>query len=183
MTVPTWITIMRIVLVPFFVVALVAGAEQSTGYRYLAAAIFAVAAISDRLDGYLARRNNDVTDLGILLDPIADKALMMGALITLSALGELPWWITVVIGVRELGITVLRFSLLRQTVLPASRGGKLKTVVQSVAIGLFVFPIHQWPAPVLWFAWFAMIVALILTVATGIDYLLGAWRARTRVAS
>lgn len=177
-TVATGITIVRIALVPFFVLALLADGGGSSGYRYLAAGIFAVAAISDRLDGYLARRYDDVTDLGILLDPIADKALMMGALISLAWLGDLPWWVAVVIGVRELGITVLRFSLLRDRVLPASRGGKIKTVVQSVAIGLFVLPIQHAPDAVLVGAWVAMAAAIVLTVVTGIDYLRGAWLAR-----
>ena len=104
-----------------------------------------VAAATDRLDGWLARRSGQVTDLGKLLDPIADKLLIGTALVLLSWLGDLPWWVTVVILVRELGITAMRFFLLRYVVLPASRGGKLKTVLQSVAIGLYLLPLDVLP--------------------------------------
>ena len=104
-----------------------------------------VAAATDRLDGWLARRSGQVTDLGKLLDPIADKVLIGTALVLLSWLGDLPWWVTVVILVRELGITAMRFFLLRYVVLPASRGGKLKTVLQSVAIGLYLLPLDVLP--------------------------------------
>ena len=92
--------------------------------------------ITDRFDGALARSYGMVTEFGTLADPIADKALIGAALIGLSMLGDLPWWVTVVIMVREIGITVLRFAVLRRGVIPASRGGKLKTLVQAVAIGL-----------------------------------------------
>ena len=104
-----------------------------------------VAAATDRLDGWLARRSGQVTDLGKMLDPIADKVLIGTALVLLSWLGDLPWWVTVVILVRELGITAMRFFLLRYVVLPASRGGKLKTVLQSVAIGLYLLPLDVLP--------------------------------------
>ena len=108
--------------------------------------VFAVASVTDRLDGDLARRRSLVTDFGKIADPIADKALTGAALIGLSALDELPWWVTVVILVRELGITLLRFWVIRHGVIPASRGGKLKTLLQTVAIGLYVLPLPAgWP--------------------------------------
>ena len=157
-------------LVPVFAVVLVTGADD-VPTRLVAVGLFALAAATDKVDGWLARRWDQVTDLGKLLDPIADKLLMMTALVVLSALGELPWWITGLIVVRELGITVLRFFLLRYVVLPASRGGKVKTVLQSVAIGLFLLPLAQLPAVVGWCAWAVMVAALIVTVITGLDYL------------
>ncbi|MCL2849996.1 MAG: CDP-diacylglycerol--glycerol-3-phosphate 3-phosphatidyltransferase [Micrococcales bacterium] len=168
----------RIVVVPVFVVVLVVGADN-LGLRLLAVGLFLVAAATDKLDGWLARRWDQVTDLGKLLDPIADKLLMGAALVALSALGELWWPVTAVILVREVGITVLRFVLLRRVVLPASSGGKLKTVLQSAAIGLFLLPLARLPAPVTWLAWATMAVALVVTVVTGVDYLRTAARMKT----
>lgn len=172
------VTVLRIVLVPFFALALVVDGGDSPTWRLIATGLFVVAASTDRLDGWLARRSGLVTDLGKLLDPIADKLLIGTALVLLSALGELPWWITVVILVRELGITVMRFFLLRYLVLPASRGGKLKTVLQSVAIGLYLLPLDHLPDVVTWVAWLTMAAALVVTVVTGIDYVRDAMRIR-----
>ncbi|WP_149204757.1 CDP-diacylglycerol--glycerol-3-phosphate 3-phosphatidyltransferase [Actinotalea subterranea] len=171
------ITVARIALVPLVVVALVAD-DGSGRWRWVAAALFALAAATDRLDGYLARRMNQVTDWGKLMDPIADKALMGASLVTLSVLGDVPWWVTVVILTRELGITAMRLAVLRYVVIPASPGGKLKTVVQSVGIGLFVLPLDTLPAPVGVVAWVVLIVAVVLTVATGVDYLRRGWAVR-----
>ncbi len=129
--------------------------------------------ITDRFDGALARSYGMVTEFGKLADPIADKALIGAALIGLSMLGDLPWWVTVVIMVREIGITVLRLAVLRHGVIPASRGGKLKTLVQAVAIGLFVMPLSgAW----LTGAWVIMGAAVVLTVVTGVDYIVSAVR-------
>ena len=139
------LTVLRIALVPFFAWALLADGGHTTTGRLIATALFVVAAATDRLDGWLARRSGQVTDLGKMLDPIADKVLIGTALVLLSWLGDLPWWVTVVILVRELGITAMRFFLLRYVVLPASRGGKLKTVLQSVAIGLYLLPLDVLP--------------------------------------
>jgi CDP-diacylglycerol--glycerol-3-phosphate 3-phosphatidyltransferase len=129
--------------------------------------VFAVAMVTDRLDGTLARSHGMVTEFGKLADPIADKALLGAALIGLSLLHELPWWVTVVIMVREIGVTVLRFAVLHRGVIPASHGGKLKTLVQAVAIGLYILPL-----PGVWHtaAMVTMAVAIVLTVVTGIDY-------------
>jgi len=172
------LTVLRIVLVPFFAWALLADGGHSTAGRLVATALFVLAAVTDRVDGWLARRNDQITDLGKLLDPIADKLLMGTALVILSALGDLPWWVTVVILVRELGITVMRFFMLRYVVLPASRGGKVKTVLQSIAIGLYLLPLDALPD---WFsvvAAVAMGAALVVTVVTGVDYLRLAIRIR-----
>jgi CDP-diacylglycerol---glycerol-3-phosphate 3-phosphatidyltransferase len=135
--------------------------------------VFAVAVITDRFDGALARSYGMVTEFGTLADPIADKALIGAALIGLSILGDLPWWVTALIMVREIGITVLRLAVLRRGVIPASRGGKLKTLVQAVAIGLFVLPLSgAWLAA----SWVVMWAAVVLTVVTGVDYVVSAIR-------
>ena len=164
------LSVLRIVLVPVFVVALLWDHGQGVALRLVALALFLVAAATDRFDGWLARRNNLVTDLGKLLDPIADKLLMGAALVCLSILDDLPWWVTIVILVRELGITVMRFFLLRYLVLPASKGGKLKTVLQTAAIGVFLLPLGHLPGWVRAVAWVLMVVAVLLTVVTGLDY-------------
>src|SRR6202163_3927724 len=158
------LTGVRLVLVPVFLVALLVGDGHETVWRIVAFVIFAVAVITDRFDGALARSYGIETDFGKLADPIADEALIGAALIGLSMLGDLPWWVTVVILVREIGVTVLRFAVLRRGVIPASRGGKLKTLIQSVAIGLFVLPLSgHWLAT----AWVVMWAAVVLTVLTG----------------
>jgi len=164
------LTMLRIALVPFFAWALLADGGHTTSGRLIATGLFVVAAATDRLDGWLARRSGQVTDLGKLLDPIADKVLIGTALILLSWLGDLSWWVTVIILVRELGITAMRFLLLRYVVLPASRGGKLKTVLQAVAIGLYLLPLDQLPAFVSVLAAILMGAALVVTVVTGVDY-------------
>jgi CDP-diacylglycerol--glycerol-3-phosphate 3-phosphatidyltransferase len=145
--------------------------------RYAAFVLFILAISTDGVDGYLARRRNLVTDVGIILDPIADKILTGAALVVLSALGELWWWVTIVILVREFGITIMRFVVLRDRVIPASRGGKLKTIFQAVAISLFL--LAPWRFLGEWAGWASaaiMGVAVVLTIITGIDYLWQAWR-------
>lgn len=160
-------------LVPVFLVALFVGDGHETSWRITAFAIFAVAVITDHFDGALARSYGMVTEFGTLADPIADKALIGSALVGLSLLGDLPWWVTVVIVVRELVVTALRLVVLRRGVIPASRGGKLKTLVQAVAIGLFIMPLSgTW----LSVAWGIMLAAVVLTVITGVDYFVSAAR-------
>lgn len=171
------ITVVRILLAPLFVVLLVLDGGADGPLRVAAAALFIVAISTDGVDGMLARRRNLVTDLGILLDPIADKLLTGAALVMLAILAELPWWVVVVILVREWGITLYRFMVLRDRVVPASRGGKLKTVVQAVAISVALVPFWQWFGE-----WIHVVntvlmsTAVVLTVVTGIDYLVQAWR-------
>jgi len=167
MNIANGLTLLRILLVPVFAYALVQEDGQDTEWRVVACVVFAVASLTDRLDGDLARRWGQVTELGKLADPIADKALTGTALVGLSALDLLPWWVTVVILTRELGITLLRFWVIRHGVIPASRGGKYKTFLQTVAIGLYLLPLQDWLATVA--AW-VMGAALVLTVVTGIDY-------------
>jgi CDP-diacylglycerol---glycerol-3-phosphate 3-phosphatidyltransferase len=167
------LTGVRLALVPVFLVVLFVGDGHETFWRIAAFVVFAVAVITDRFDGALARSYGMVTEFGTLADPIADKALIGAALIGLSMLGDLPWWVTALIMLREIGITVLRFAVLRRGVIPASRGGKLKTLVQAVAIGLFVLPLSgAWLAA----AWVVMWAAVVLTVITGVDYIVSAIR-------
>jgi CDP-diacylglycerol---glycerol-3-phosphate 3-phosphatidyltransferase len=171
------LTGLRIVLVPVFLAALFVGDGHETYWRVVAFIVFTVAVVTDRFDGAIARSYGMVTEFGKLADPIADKALIGAALIGLSLLGDLPWWVTAVVLVREVGVTILRLVVIRGGVIPASRGGKLKTLVQSVAIGLFVLPLHG-----VWLtgAWVFMWAAIVLTVVTGVDYLVSAMRgART----
>ena len=172
------LTVLRLLLVPVFLFFLFAGDGHQSGSRVAAFAVFAVAVITDRLDGWLARTYGLETEFGKLADPIADKLLIGSALIGLSMLGDLPWWVTVVILVREIGITVLRFAVLNRGVIPASRGGKLKTLVQAIAIGLFILPLNAWSGPLLPAAWVVMGAAIVLTVATGLDYLFSALRVK-----
>lgn len=161
------LTLLRLVLVPIFLYALFYGDGHHTYARIVAWAIFAVACITDRFDGQLARNYGMATEFGAFIDPIADKTLIGAALIGLSMLGELPWWITVLIMSREIAITVLRLAVIRRGVIPASWGGKVKTLVQAVAIGLFVLPLSGFLHTA---AQVVMGLAILLTVVTGIDY-------------
>ncbi|MBT3162324.1 CDP-diacylglycerol--glycerol-3-phosphate 3-phosphatidyltransferase [Streptomyces sp. Vc74B-19] len=161
------LTMLRLLLVPAFVMLMLADGGYDPAWRSLAWAAFAVAMITDLFDGHLARTYNLVTDFGKIADPIADKAIMGAALICLSALGDLPWWVTGVILGRELGITLLRFLVIRYGVIPASRGGKLKTLTQGVAVGMYVLALTGWLATL---RWWVMAAAVVLTVATGLDY-------------
>jgi CDP-diacylglycerol--glycerol-3-phosphate 3-phosphatidyltransferase len=170
------ITVIRIFLAPVFIWLLLEDAGHFGPIRFVAAGLFILAIVTDSVDGLLARRQNLVTDFGKILDPIADKVLIGGALVSLSLLGELWWWVTIVILVREFGITALRFAVLRNRVIAASSGGKLKTVMQAVAISFFLVP--TWLLLGDWMHWFnavLMAVALVLTVSTGIQYLVNAF--------
>ena len=174
------ITVVRILLAPLFLILLLTDGGQDGALRWIAAALFVFTILTDSLDGYLARGRNLVTDVGKLLDPIADKALTGLALIGLSILGELWWWVTVLILVREIAVTVFRFIVVATVVIPASRGGKIKTWAQSVAISLLLFPIgHVVPAiatPYLVVSYVVMGIAFVLTIVTGADYFIQAYR-------
>lgn len=170
------LTVVRVLLVPLFVWALMAFASPEAEWRWLALGVFVFAMVTDRIDGDLARSRGLVTDFGTIADPIADKALTGAAFICLSLLGELPWWVTVVVLVRELGITALRFGVLRSGVIPASRGGKIKTALQAVALGMYVLA----PGEVLWLIpEIVMGAAVVVTAVTGLDYLVQALRLRS----
>ncbi len=169
------ITVLRLLLVPVFAVVLFHGDGHQTGWRIGAWGVFAVASFTDRLDGELARKRGLVTEFGKLADPIADKALIGTALVGLSVLDDLAWWVTVVMLVREVGVTVLRFWVIRHGVIPASRGGKVKTLLQGVAIGLYVLPLSGWLHEV---AVVVLGAAIALALITGGDYVARAVRLR-----
>ncbi|WP_099332137.1 CDP-diacylglycerol--glycerol-3-phosphate 3-phosphatidyltransferase [Actinomyces minihominis] len=172
---PNALTVLRILMVPVFLWLLL---ENTTSSRWWAALVFAVAAYTDHLDGQIARKYKIITNFGKLADPLADKFLTLGAFVALSILSDLPWWFTIIVAVRELGITVLREVLRRRgTVVAASSGGKLKTVLQMFLIMLLIIPwgsfvSHLVAQLVLILIWVVMLAALIVTVWSGIQYLL-----------
>ena len=169
------LTVVRLLIVPFFAAALLAHDGHNTTARWWAWVLFAIASITDRFDGELARKRNLVTSFGKLADPIADKALTGTALVVLSGLGDLPWWVTIAVLAREIGVTLLRFWVIRHGVIPASRGGKAKTFAQGIAIGLYVLPLSG-----VWASGraYVMALAVILTMVTGLDYIGRAVRLR-----
>jgi CDP-diacylglycerol---glycerol-3-phosphate 3-phosphatidyltransferase len=160
------LTVLRLVLVPVFVVFLLRGGILD---RIIAFAVFVIASVTDLLDGRIARKHGLITDFGKIADPIADKALIGSALISLSLLGELPWWVTGLILFREVGVTLLRFWVIRHGVIPASRGGKLKTMLQVLAIGCYILP-----GPLGLIRATLMAAALVVTLVTGGDYVVRA---------
>lgn len=181
--VPVWnianvLTVSRVALVPVFAWLYLL---DTTPARLAAVAVFGLAAVTDKVDGHLARTRGLVTDFGKIADPIADKALTLTAFALLSLDGVIPWWVTALIVVRELGVTVLRFVLVRRTVIAASSGGKIKTVLQIVAIVMLLMPWESLlPAAlatvVLVAAYVVLAAAVAVTVITGGDYAVRAWR-------
>lgn len=178
--VPNALTLGRILLVPVFGALLLTAGGGAAAYRYAALGVFLAAMATDRLDGELARRHSLITNVGKILDPIADKALLGMAFVGLSVIDLVPWWVTVVVLVREVGITAVRFVVIRHGVIPAGRGGKLKTLLQTIAVTLLVLPHWQLPAPHAWrlCADLALAAAVLMTVVSGVDYLLQAHRLR-----
>ena len=164
---PNALTLLRLAVVPVFAVLLLSDGGMDDDRRIWATVFFGLAIITDRYDGLIARRTGQVTEFGKLADPIADKALTGTALVGLSVLALLPWWVTLAIIVREVGVTLLRFWVIRHGVIAASRGGKAKTVAQALAIGLYILPLSGVLASA---RWWVMAAALVLTLVTGLDY-------------
>lgn len=172
------ITLFRILLAPIVVLLLVWDDQDMGVLRFVSAAFFILGMATDSVDGNLARSRNLVTNFGKILDPIADKALIGSALITLSVFGEISWWITVPILVREMGITLYRFWVIRDRVIAASGGGKLKTVIQTIAISFTLVPLFTWLGDwMLWVNLVWLLFALVLTLSSGVQYLAAAFRA------
>ncbi|MEV1329005.1 CDP-diacylglycerol--glycerol-3-phosphate 3-phosphatidyltransferase [Micromonospora costi] len=169
------LTALRLVLVPVFGATVVVSAMTHAGWRMAACLIFAVASATDLVDGWIARRFGLVTSVGKVADPIADKALTGAALVLLSWYDRLPWWVTAAILVRELGITGLRFWVIRHGVIAASRGGKIKTALQILAIAWYLWPMPAALAPI---GPWIMGAAVVVTVVTGFDYVAQALRLR-----
>lgn len=189
--VPNALTTLRIILVPFFAWALLQDGGDSTLWRWVAFVIFAVAMITDKIDGDIARKHNLITDFGKIADPIADKAVTGMALIGLSIAGDVWWWVTVIVLLREWSVTLLRLSVLKQVVLPAARSGKVKTVLQSLALGLLVMPLphgdaHQGHFDVLgivgeiffYVGQVALAGAVAMTLWSGFEFYREVWRQR-----
>ena len=169
------LTLVRFILVPVFVVLVVWSGFDESFLQVLAAVVFLIASLTDFVDGWVARRFGYVTRLGKVADPIADKALTGAALVLFSLYGLLPWWATGVILVREWGITLLRLWVIRYGVIAASRGGKVKTALQTLAIALYLCPLPAWLDTIAeWVMWTAVAV----TVITGVDYVRQAVRLR-----
>ncbi|MFZ0531000.1 MAG: CDP-diacylglycerol--glycerol-3-phosphate 3-phosphatidyltransferase [Propionicimonas sp.] len=188
--IPAWLpnalTVLRLILVPVFVVLLF-WSPADFGWRLGATVAFGLAILTDFFDGKLARRYNLVSDFGKIWDPIADKALTGAAFICLSILGELPWWVTVIILVREWGITWMRVVMLKYGVMASAAGGKLKTLLQAIALLMFLpYPIQQTMAVAPfwgWLAWLVMGAAFVLTVVTGVMYVFDALKLKAEATA
>jgi CDP-diacylglycerol--glycerol-3-phosphate 3-phosphatidyltransferase len=179
------LTTLRIALVPLFGWVLLMGDGQDSSVRVWAFIVFTVAILTDRVDGDIARKRNLVTDFGKLMDPIADKALTGMAFVGLSIIGELWWWVTIVVLGREWGITALRFWVIRYGVMPASRGGKIKTALQAVSLCGLILPLrdldggwHSIGQALWWVAVLLMVAAVAITVVTGVEYVRDAVKLR-----
>ena len=163
---PNWLTVFRIALIPTGVWALFH--SPSAMWQSIAWTIFFVLGMTDILDGYWARKSGRTTPLGAFLDPVADKALIGSAMISLAILDRFPWWIVFVILFREIGITIFRLAIIRDGVIPASKGGKVKTLTQNFGVSFYILPLPDLLHPL---RDTLMAVAVILTVWTGVDYI------------
>ena len=164
---PNSLTIFRILALPFCAYALFKNGGDDDKWRIIAFILFFIVGLSDILDGRLARSRNQITEFGKLLDPIADKAMLATATVGASTLGMLSWWVTGIFLIREVAVTILRFAVIKKGVIPASKGGKLKTFFQSFGVGFYILPLPSFlntPRD------FFMAVAIYLTISTGVDY-------------
>ena len=168
--VPNVLTSLRIIVIPVFAWLVLKGNNHHVGWMWWSFGTFVALMITDKLDGDIARARGLITNFGKIADPIADKALMTTALVCLNYVGALPWWVTIVICIREFGITLWRMVQLRRgLVVPASRGGKIKTTLQAVAVAFYLVPLPDWMnVP----KYAVMGAAVLVTVVTGVQYLL-----------
>jgi CDP-diacylglycerol--glycerol-3-phosphate 3-phosphatidyltransferase len=165
---PNTLTVTRILLIPFGVYTLFYDGGGNATYQLISYAIFFTLGMTDIVDGRWARHSNKITPLGTFLDPVADKALIGAAMISLSILDRFPWWITILILTREIGITLFRLLVIKNGVIPASKGGKIKTLLQNFGVGFFILPLPAWLD---WFKYGFISVAIILTITSAYDYL------------
>ena len=172
---PNFITVMRLLFVPVGAYTLFKNGGDDPTWQIISWWIFFVLGLSDILDGNLARSRNTITEFGKFLDPIADKAMIGTAMISLSILDRMPWWITIVIMAREVGITLFRLAVIKRGVIPANRGGKIKTFFQGFGIGFYVLPLSE---EMFWFRDSFMAVAIILTLVTGAQYIFSAFKSK-----
>lgn len=167
MNLPNALTVFRILALPFCAWALFQKDGQDPTWQIIAWSSFFIVGMTDVLDGRIARKRNQISNFGIILDPIADKAFIATALVGLSILGKMPWWVTAVILIREIGVTILRFAVLKREVISANRGGKLKSLLQNFSVGFYILPLPTYlylPRDIL------LGIAIALTVWTGIEY-------------
>lgn len=167
MNLPNALTIFRILALPFCAWALFQKDGQDPTWQIIAWTMFFIVGMTDVLDGRIARRRNQISNFGIILDPIADKAFIATALIGLSILGKMPWWVTLLILVREIGVTILRFAVIKREVISANRGGKLKSLLQNFSVGFYILPLPEslyLPRDIL------LGIAIVLTIWTGLEY-------------
>ncbi|MEY3089524.1 MAG: CDP-diacylglycerol--glycerol-3-phosphate 3-phosphatidyltransferase [Actinomycetota bacterium] len=167
MNLPNALTVFRILALPFCAWALFQKDGQDPTWQIIAWSLFFIVGMTDVLDGRIARKRNQISNFGIILDPIADKAFIATALIGLSILGKMPWWVTAVILIREIGVTILRFAVIKREVISANRGGKLKSLLQNFSVGFYILPLPTYlylPRDIL------LGIAIVLTVWTGIEY-------------
>ncbi|CAN2208918.1 PgsA Phosphatidylglycerophosphate synthase [Candidatus Nanopelagicaceae bacterium] len=165
---PNTLTLTRILLIPTGVYTLFYDGGDNSTFQLISYAIFFTLGMTDIVDGRWARHSNRITPLGTFLDPVADKALIGAAMISLSILDRFPWWITILILTREIGITLFRLLVIKNGVIPASKGGKIKTLTQNFGVGFFILPLPAWLD---WFKYGFISVAIILTVTSAYDYL------------
>jgi CDP-diacylglycerol--glycerol-3-phosphate 3-phosphatidyltransferase len=187
LNIPNLLTALRIVLVPFFGAALLADGGDSVTWRCVAWAIFVVAMVTDNIDGHIARSRGLITDFGKIADPIADKLITGMALVGLSIVGDIWWWVTIVVLVREWSVTLLRVSVLQRVVIAADRLGKLKTTFQAIALSGLALPLRDpdlpsWmetPGDVLFYAaQVCLAIAVLLTLWSGLDFFRKVWQQR-----
>ena len=193
--VPNALTTLRILLVPVFGWALLQDGGDSSTWRWVAFAIFAVAMITDKIDGDLARKYNLVTDFGKIADPIADKAITGMAFIGLSLTGDIWWWVTIIVLLREWSVTLLRLSVLKKVVMPAAQSGKIKTTLQAVALGVLVWPLPHGDAAhggafdglgaagegLFYFGQVTLAAAVAMTLWSGLEFYREVWRQRDQI--
>ncbi len=172
---PNTLTVARIALIPLGVYVLFLDGGDNPRYQIMAWVIFFILGMTDIVDGNWARRSNLITPLGAFLDPVADKALIGAAMISLSILDRFPWWITILILTREIGITIFRLAVIRDGVIPASKSGKIKTLMQNFGVGFFILPFPSWLE---WFRIAFISIAIVLTITSAYEYLRNWQRAK-----
>ena len=172
---PNFITVMRLVFVPVGAYTLFKNGGDDTTWQYISWVVFFTLGMSDVLDGKLARSRNTITEFGKFLDPVADKVMIGTAMISLSILGRMPWWMTIVILAREIAITIFRLSVIKRGVIPANKGGKIKAMMQGFGVGFYILPLSS---SLYWFRDGFMYIAIVLTVVTGAYYVKSAFTKR-----
>lgn len=168
MNLPNALTIARVLALPFCAWALFKNGGNDPDWQIIAWCMFFVVGMTDVLDGRIARKRNQISSFGTLLDPIADKAFIATALIGLSLLEKMPWWVTIVILAREIGITILRFAVIKRGIIAASKGGKIKSLLQNFSVGFYILPLPEFlfiPRDIL------LGIAIILTMTSGYEYI------------